>query len=84
MFTEEFWDKLTQRVGDYVLRKIDSRLAPTWPRYMTIATAAKYLDRSPRSFEYLLAKDLFPVIKRDRLVLLDRDDIDAVMAKLKR
>jgi hypothetical protein len=51
---------------------------------MTMKTAAKYIDHTDRSFEYLMSKDLFPVVRRDRLVLLDREDIDNVLKHLKR
>jgi hypothetical protein len=84
MLSEQFIDELKRSIGDYVLRQIDTRLAPAWPRWMTIKTAAKYIDHSDRSFEYLLSKNLFPVVRRDRLVLIDRDDLDRVLSRLKR
>lgn len=69
--------------GDQLLRQIESRIPTIWPRWMTMKTAARYIDHSERSFEYLMTKDLFPVVRRDRLILLDRDDIDTVLRKLK-
>jgi hypothetical protein len=83
MFSNDFIDKLVQGVGDYVLKQVESRLAPAWPRWMTIKTAAKYIDHTERSFEYLLSKNLFPVVRRDRLILIDREDLDRVLSKLK-
>jgi hypothetical protein len=83
MFSDDFIANLVTDIGDYVFKKVESRLAPSWPRWMTIKTAAKYIDHSPRSFEYLLSKNLFPVVRRDRLVLIDRDDLDRVLVQLK-
>jgi len=83
MFSDRFWDELIQRVGDHILKKIESHPVRSWPRWMTIKTAAKYIDHTDRSFEYLLTKDLFPIVRRDRLVLIDREDIDAVLERLK-
>jgi len=84
MLSKDFVDELVQLLGDHVLKQIEGRLAPAWPKWMTIKTAAKYIDHSERSVEYLLSKNLFPVVRRDRLVLIDRDDLDRVFTKLKR
>jgi excisionase family DNA binding protein len=53
------------------------------PRYMTVEQAAQYIGHTKKSFEYLLSKCLFPVIRHDRLVLIDRDDLDKWMARHK-
>jgi len=66
-----------------IVQDIEKRIPTLWPKWMTLKTAAKYIDHSERSLEYLMSKDLFPVVRKDRLVLLDRDDIDAVLTKLK-
>jgi hypothetical protein len=76
-------EQLVAAAGDQILLRIESRTPVAWPRWMTIKTAARYIDHSDRSFEYLMSKDLFPVVRRDRLVLLDREDVDAVLDKLK-
>src|SRR5687767_1077717 len=71
-----------ERIAAAVAARLASR--PTeWPRWMPIKLAAAYIGHSTRSFEYLLSKDLFPVVRRDRLVLLDRHDLDRVLEKLK-
>jgi hypothetical protein len=70
-------------VAEKFLQEIQTRIPTLWPRWMTIKTAAKYIDHSGRSIEYLMSKDLFPVVRRDRLVLLDREDIDAALMRLK-
>jgi excisionase family DNA binding protein len=53
------------------------------PRYLTVQQAADYIGRSKKSFEYLMGKKMFPVIRRDRLVLIDKQDLDAFMARQK-
>jgi excisionase family DNA binding protein len=53
------------------------------PRYLTVQQAADYIGRSKKSFEYLMSKRMFPVIRRDRLVLIDKNDLDAFMARQK-
>jgi hypothetical protein len=86
MVSSEFKEMIAevlQGIGDRYLKQIETRIPTIWPRWMTIKTAAKYIDHSDRSFEYLMSKDLFPVVRRDRLVLLDREDIDAVLKRLK-
>ncbi len=53
------------------------------PRYLTVEHAAAYISHSKKSFEYLMSKKMFPVVRRDRLVLIDKNDIDAFMARQK-
>jgi excisionase family DNA binding protein len=53
------------------------------PRYLTIDQAAVYISHTKRSFEYLISKNLFPVIRRDRLILIDREDLDKFMTRHK-
>lgn len=79
----ELMEELMAGVGDRFLTDIGTRIPTAWPRWMTKKTAARYMDHSERSFEYLMSKNLFPVVRHDRLVLLDREDIDAVLKKLK-
>jgi excisionase family DNA binding protein len=54
------------------------------PRYLTVEQAAVYISHTKRSFEYLISKNLFPVIRRDRLILIDREDLDKFMIQHKR
>jgi hypothetical protein len=83
LFSDDFLEQLAERVAARVLRQIDKTKATPWPEYMPIETAARYIGHSKRSFEYLLAKNLFPVIRRDRLILIHRKDIDAALERLK-
>jgi excisionase family DNA binding protein len=53
------------------------------PRYLTVEQAATYISHTKRSFEYLMSKCLFPVIRKDRLVLIDREDLDKWMTRHK-
>ncbi len=53
------------------------------PRYLTVQQAADYIGRPKKSFEYLMSKKMFPVIRRDRLVLIDKNDLDVFMTRQK-
>ncbi len=53
------------------------------PRYLTVEQAAVYISHTKKSFEYLMSKKMFPVIRRDRLVLIDKNDLDSFMARQK-
>jgi excisionase family DNA binding protein len=53
------------------------------PRYLTVDQAAVYISHTKRSFEYLISKNLFPVIRRDRLILIDREYLDKFMTRHK-
>ncbi len=54
------------------------------PRYLTVDQAAVlHFPHEARSFEYLISKNLFPVIRRDRLILIDREDLDKFMTRHK-
>ncbi len=52
-------------------------------RYLTVEQAAAYIGHTKKSFEYLMTKNLFPVVRYERLVEIDREDIDRWMAQHK-
>ncbi len=84
MFTEKFTEDFANQIAGIVLSKLGRVIKPTIaPRYLTIEMAAEYIGHSKNSFEYLMTKDLFPIIRRDRLVLIDRDDLDKFMLQHK-
>jgi excisionase family DNA binding protein len=48
------------------------------PRYLTTAEAATYLRfASPKAFRQFLSRHEVPVLRRGRLLLFDRMDLDA-------
>jgi excisionase family DNA binding protein len=75
-------EQFAQRCAEIVIARLPK---PTviQPRYMTVEQAAAYIGHTKRSFEYLLTKNLFPVIRHDRLVLFDKEDLDRWMARHK-
>ena len=86
MDEETFLDKLADQLAERVAARIIQRLPRPnviLPRYLTIKQAAQYIGHSPASFHYLISKALFPIIKRDRLVLIDKEDLDKALARLK-
>jgi excisionase family DNA binding protein len=84
VFSETFMSEFANQIAGIVLKKLERITAPAvTPRYLTIRQAAEYIGHSKSSFEYLISKDLFPIIKKDRLVLIDREDLDRFMLQHK-
>ena len=85
MFTDDYTRQLANQIADIVMMRLNRVIQPAVAqRYLTVKQAAEYIGHTKASFAYLMSKDLFPVIREDRLVLLDRDDLDKFMAKHKR
>ena len=84
MFSEDFMNQFAMQIANIVLNKVSRIVTPTIaPRYLTVKQAAAYISHTKSSFEYLMSKDLFPIIKKDRLVLIDREDLDKFMLRHK-
>jgi excisionase family DNA binding protein len=81
-FMSAFVEEFAQKCVSVLLARLP-RPNVIQPRYLTVQQAADYIGRSKKSFEYLMSKRMFPVIRRDRLVLIDRNDLDAFMARQK-
>ncbi len=82
----DFMSAFAKQFADHCADALVARLPKPHviqPRYLTVKQAAEYIGRSKKSFEYLMGKKLFPVIRRDRLVLIDKNDLDAFMARQK-
>lgn len=78
-----FARSFADRCAESVLARLP-RPTVIQPRYLTVQQAADYIGHSKKSFQYLMSKKMFPVIRRDRLVLIDKNDLDAFMAREKR
>jgi len=50
-----------------------------WPRWMTTATCARYIDRTEAGIRGLVRRGAIPFVKRDGLVYFDRVLIDRWM-----
>ena len=84
MFTEQFMNQLADQVAGIVVTKLTRIVRPTVaPRYLTVQQAAEYCGQTKASFEYLMSKALFPIIREDRLVKIDREDLDKFMMSRK-
>jgi excisionase family DNA binding protein len=81
-FMSAFVEEFAQKCVKVLLARLP-RPNVIQPRYLTVQQAADYIGRSKKSFEYLMSKKMFPVIRRDRLVLIDKNDLDAFMARQK-
>jgi excisionase family DNA binding protein len=68
--------------------RVAERLRTTPPlhdrqRLMSVAQAAKYLARSKQSVHRLTASGALPVVRADRRVFLDREDLDQFISRNK-
>jgi hypothetical protein len=84
---ETFLTQLAEEIAQRVVALVIPRLPRPnliHPRYMTPTQAGQYIGHSPSSVHYLISKSFFPIIKKDRLVLIDREDLDKALARLKR
>jgi excisionase family DNA binding protein len=84
---DTFLNKLAEELAERVAGRIIQRLPKPnviQPRYLTVKQAAEYVGHTSASIHYLISKNLFPVIRRDRLVLIDKEDLDKALARLKR
>jgi len=82
----DFMSAFAKQFADHCADALVARLPKPnviQPRYLTVKQAGEYIGHSKKSFEYLMSKKMFPVIRRDRLVLIDRQDLDAFMARQK-
>jgi excisionase family DNA binding protein len=82
LFLSHLAQEIAERVAGLVVHNLP-RPNLILSRYLTVAQAAEYVSHTKRSFEYLIRKDLFPVVRRDRLVLIDREDLDRTLARWK-
>jgi excisionase family DNA binding protein len=82
-FISAFADEFAEKCANVLLARLPKPNL-IQPRYLTVQQAAEYVGRSKKSFEYLMSKKMFPVIRRDRLVLIDKNDLDRFMAEQKR
>lgn len=81
-FMSAFAQEFAEKCVNVLLARIP-RPNVVQPRYFTVEQAAFYISHTKRSFEYLIRKNLFPVIRRDRLILIDREDLDKFMTQHK-
>jgi hypothetical protein len=81
-FMSAFAQEFAQECANVLLARLPKPNV-VQPRYLTVEQAAVYISHTKKSFEYLMSKKMFPVIRRDRLVLIDKNDLDSFMARQK-
>lgn len=72
--------ELAARVVDAVREHLQTHPSHVWPRWLTTATCARYIDRSPAGIRGLVARGTIPYVKREGLVYFDRLVLDRWMA----
>jgi len=85
MFDQAFITTLAKQVAALVAASMPTPRVEPWPKWMNTETAARYVGLNKDQFRYaFVEKKLVPIVRRDRLLLIDRDDIDTALTKLKR
>ncbi len=51
------------------------------PRYMTVANAARYMDKTTKALRNMIARRQIVVIRKGRSIRLDRQTIDRWMKR---
>jgi excisionase family DNA binding protein len=70
-------DPLVEAIAQRTAELLRRDLGLESKRLMSVAEAAKYLDRSPHAIRHLIAKGELPKVQRgDNRVFLDRQDLD--------
>ena len=78
MFDQETMNQLASALAAKVLSSLPK--PGVQQRYFTVEQAASYVGKSKKSFEYIMSKNLFPIIREDRHVWIDREELDLFMA----
>jgi hypothetical protein len=81
MFDQNTMDQLATAVAARIIQSLPK--PGVAQRWLTVAQAAEYIGHTKKSFEYLLTKALFPVVRNDRLVLIDKNDLDTFLLNSK-
>lgn len=76
--------ELVERVAQLVLNRLEQRDA-AWPEWMSVETAARYLDVSPERVSKLKARGLLPCYQDGPgcRVFFNRRELDEAMAGLR-
>lgn len=73
-------DELIDLLAERLAKRFETRLndpSPTVrPRLLPVGQAASYLGRTEDSIRHLIASGRLPVVRTDKRVFLDRQDLD--------
>jgi excisionase family DNA binding protein len=73
---ESLLDALADRVATKLEPCISGAAGSIAPRLLTVEQAAIYIGRSKASVQHMVAAGSLPVVRSDRRVFLDRQDLD--------
>jgi excisionase family DNA binding protein len=78
--TDTFIEAIADRVAAKVIEKLDSNViagaGQVKARLLTIEEGAKYLGRTKKALEHMIADKAVPIVRCDRRIFLDRMDLD--------
>ena len=72
---ETILDLLAERLAEKLAPRVGGGSAATDPRLLDVEAAATYLGRSKTSIQHMIAAGALPVVRSDRRVFLDRQDL---------
>jgi excisionase family DNA binding protein len=74
-----FFEQFMERMADLMAARIGTSGGSPAKRLMTVASAAEYLDRTPRAIEHLIASGAIPVTKLDGKRQIDKTALDKLI-----
>jgi excisionase family DNA binding protein len=73
---DELIDLLAERLAKRVETRLNDADSTLRPRLLPVDRAADYLGRTEDSIRHLIASGRLPVVRSDKRVFLDRQDLD--------
>lgn len=73
---DELIDLLAERLAKRVETRLNDPSSTIRPRLLPVGQAAYYLGRTEDSIRHLIASGRLPVVRTDKRVFLDRQDLD--------
>lgn len=77
-------ESLLEELADRVAERLRTTPPASDARLLCIGEAAAYLGRSKQSIYRLIASKALPVVRADRRIFLDREDLDQFISHHKR
>jgi hypothetical protein len=79
LFSQEFLNSLASAVADRVVARMAAENGPPRQRLFDIEHAARYIGRTAKAIEHLIARGTIPVSKLDGKRQIDRAALDKLI-----